>query len=353
MNEQLPVNRVEMELNQWRSREERFSKLFNFSLSNNRSLLKEKLHHYERIGTKYKGTKNIEERFALQMLKHESNKILKQLYPNLLVRLIRKLVVAPLIDQITVRKDVKEEQKNNQALYDQVQRIGFKDLSNQIDKQIKQGHEQFNIPISYYINEKERLDHELSFSKDQRGKYHFEGYKTTLQNDSKPEEDRSQYFKVQEDNSIDITQAYNLLAGRAIQKEKSWIQLNLNDKDATGNHRIKEFHSGYGYDLEKAIKQLPLKELSNKIEADKLKDDLKQGNRLPVTLIKNGNEHRFYIEANPQFKSVNIYDEHSRKITLTTALGNKTLETVKQQQKTNESQQEKHSKRNGMRIVNK
>ncbi|WP_123902536.1 hypothetical protein [Flavobacterium hibernum] len=339
-----------MELNQWRSREERFSKLFNFSLSNNRSLLKEKLHHYERIGTKYKGSKNIEERFALQMLKQEKNKILKQLYPNLLVRLIRKLIIAPLIDQIAVRKDAKKEEKNNQSLYYQMQRIGFRDLSNQIDQQIKEGHEQFTIPVSYYINEKERLDHELSFVKDQSGQYQFEAYKTTLQNKSKPDEERSQYFKVQQGNSIDTTQAYNLLAGRSIQKEKSWIQLDFNDKDASGNHRIKEFHYGYGYDLEKALQQLPLKELSNKTQAAKLEDALKQGNRLPVTLIKNGNEHRFYIEANPQFKSVNIYDEHSRKITLSTALGNKTMETVKQQQKTNESQQVNHSTRNGMRV---
>ena len=350
MNEQLPVNRVEMELKQWHSREERFSKLFNFSLSNNRSLLKEKLHHYERIGKKFKGTKNLEERFALQILKQEKNKILKQLYPNLLVRLIRKLIIAPLIDQIAVRKDAKEEEKNNQSLYNQMQRIGFRDLSNQIDQQIKEGHQQFTIPVSYYINEKERLDHELSFVKDQSGQYQFEAYKTTLQNESKPDEEKSQYFKVQQGNYIDTTQAYNLLTGRSIQKEKSWIQLDLNDKDASGNHRIKEFHSGYGYDLEKALQQLPLKELSNKNEADKLKDDLKQGNRLPVTLIKNGNEYRFYIEANPQFKSVNIYDEHSRKITLSTALGNKTMETVKQIQNTNESQQVNHSKRNGMRV---
>ncbi|MCI9843655.1 hypothetical protein [Flavobacterium pectinovorum] len=344
------MNRVEMELNQWRSREERFSKLFNFSLSGNRSLIKEKLHHYERIGTKYKGTKNIEERFVLQMLKQEKNKILKQLYPNLLVRLIRKLVIAPLRDQIAVHKDAKEEQKNNQALYDQVQRIGFKDLSNQIEYQIKQGHEQFTVPVSYYVNEKERLNHELSFVKDQSGGYQFEGYKASLYNELKPEENRSQYFKLQQGNSVDTTQAYNLLGGRAVQKDRSWMQLDLNDKDASGNHRIKEFHFGYGYDLEKAIQELPLKELTNKTEGDKLNYSLKQGNRLPVTLIKNGNEHRFYIEANPQFKSVNIYDEHSRKITVSTALGNKTMETVKQIQKTSESQQEKHSKRNSMRI---
>lgn len=350
MNEQLPMSRVEMELSQWHSREERFSKLFNFSLSNNRSLLKEKLNHYQRIGIKYRGTKNLEERFALQILSQEKNKLLKQLYPNVLVRFIRKLIAVPLVNQIAVRKDIKEEQKNNQALYDKVQRIGFRDLSAQIEQQIKQDIEHFTVPVSYYVNEKERLDHELSFKKDQSGQYQFEGYKANLFNESKPEENKSQYFKVEQENSIDTMQAYNLLAGRAVEKESSWIQLDLNDKDTLGNHRIKEFHSGYGYDLQKALELLPLKEAENKNEAYKLTGSLKQGNRQPVTLIKNGNEYRFYIEANPQFKSVNIYDERSRKITLSTALGNKTLETVKQMQRNNESQEEKHSKRNGMRI---
>jgi hypothetical protein len=350
MNGQLPVNRVEMELSQWRSREERFSKLFSFSLSNNRSLFKEKLHHYERIVSKYKGSQNLDEQFALRMLKQEKNRVLKQLYPNLLVRLVRKVLVAPLIEQITIRQNLKEVEQNSQSLHDQVQRIGFSDLSARIDQQISQGQEQFTIPVSYYINEKERLDHELSFVKDQTGHYQFEGYKTILQNESKPDESRQHYFKMQEGHIVDTTQAYNLLAGRSVQKEGSWMQLDLNDKDPNGNYRIKEFHSGYGYDLEKVLQQLPLKQLSSKTEADKLRDALKQGSRQSVILIKDGSEHRFYIEANPQFKSVNIYDEYSRKVTLATALCNKTMETIKQMQKSNEHQKENQSKRNGMHI---
>lgn len=150
--------------------------------------------------------------------------------------------------------------------------------------------------------------------------------------------------------SIDTTEAHNLLAGRSIQKDGTWVQLDFNDKDPQGNYRIKEFQSGYGYDLEKILQQLPLKELLNKSEADKLQDALKQGGRQSVSFIKDGNEQRYYIEANPQFKSVNIYDEHSRKITLATALGNKTMEAVKLMHKINERQDESQSKRNGMRV---
>jgi hypothetical protein len=350
MNEQLPVNRVEMELNQWRSREERFSKLFSFSLSNNSSLLKEKLHHYEHIATKYKDSQNLDERFALRMLKQERNRMLKQLYPNLFVRLFRRVLVVPLIEQIAVRQNLKEMEQNSQLLHEQVQRIGFSDLSAKIDQQIRKGQDQFTIPISHYISEKERLDYELFFIKDPTGHYQFEGYKTALQNESKPEESRCQYFKMREGHTVDTTQAYNLLAGRSVQKEGAWIQLDLNDKNPNGNYRIKEFHSRYGYDLEKALRQLPLKEVSSKTEVDKLEDALKQGNRQSIILVKDGSEHRFYIEANPQFKTVNIYDEHSRKVTLATVLGNKTRETIKQMQKNNEHQEENRSKRNGMRI---
>ena len=128
------------------------------------------------------------------------------------------------------------------------------------------------------------------------------------------------------------------------------MQLDFNDKNPNGNFRIKQFHSDYGYDLEKVLQQFPLKDLLNKVEADKLHDGLKNGNRISVSFVKDGNEHRFYIEANPQFKSVNIYDEHSRKITLHTALGNKTMDAMKVTHKVNEQQQQNQAKKNGMRI---
>ena len=98
------------------------------------------------------------------------------------------------------------------------------------------------------------------------------------------------------------------------------------------------------------MQQFPLKELLNESEANKLHDALKNGNRLAVSFIKNGNEQRYHIEANPQFKSVNIYDEHVRKITLNTALGNKTLEAVKLTHKVNERNEQSQAKKNGMRI---
>ncbi len=349
MNNSL-VNRVEAELGQWRSREDRFSKLFSFSLSSNRALLKEKLHYYDRIAAKYKGTQNPDERFALRVLRQERNRMEKQLYPNLLVRLLRRLLVAPVREQITIRKDNRKAEDNSQALHQQVQRAGFADMSAKINEEMKQGHQQFSIPVSYYLNDKERLDHHLSFVKDQSGVYQFDGYKTTLYNESKPDEKRQQYFRMNDEQRVNTTEAYNLLAGRCVHNGGTWMQLDFNDKDQQGNFRIKQFHADYGYNLEKALQQLPLKELLNKSETDKLQSELKNGSRVSVSFVKDGKEQRFYIEANPQFKSVNIYDEHSRKITLHSALGNKTMDSMKVAHKVNEQQQQHQAKKNGMKI---
>lgn len=346
MNNSL-VNKVEAELNQWRSREERFSKLFSFSLSSNRALHKEKLDYYDRIAAKYNGTQDLDERFALRMLRQERNRIEKQLYPNLFIRLLRRLLVAPIKEQIVIRRDTRKMEENSQALHQQVQRAGFPDLSSKIDEQIKQGQQQFSIPVSYYLNDKERLDHQLSFVKDQSGLYQLEGYKTTIYNESKPDEKRQHYFNIRNGYEMNNNEAYNLLAGRCIQHNGTWMQLDFNDKDPHGNYRVKQFHSDYGYDLEKVLQQLPLKELLNKSTATELQAALKNGNRVSISFIKDGNEQRFYIEASPQFKSVNIYDEHSRKITLHTALGNKTVEAMKVAHKANE-QQQNHTKKNSI-----
>jgi hypothetical protein len=183
--------------------------------------------------------------------------------------------------------------------------------------------------------------------KDQSGTYHFDGYKTKLYNESKPNKQRQQSFNVKDGYEIDTTEEYNLLSGHAIERNGTWVQLDFNDKDPNGNFRMKEFHSGLIYNLEMIFATALLKELLNKSEADKLHGELKDGNRLAVSFLKNGNEKRFYIEANPLFKSVNIYDDYSGKIRLNTALRNKTIEI---KHKVNAQQHQNQAKKNGMKI---
>jgi len=342
------INRIESEVSQWRNKEERFAKLFSFSLSNNKGLLAEKLRYYEKLAAKYKNTPDLDERLTLRVLRQERNQIEKQLYPNLSIRLLRRLLVVPLREYAALRQESISSINNSQSLQNQLQRTGFTGLTEKLEAQMSQGLQKFTLPVSYYVNEKERVDHRLSFEKDPSGQYRFEGFQTSLYNASKPEEIRQHFFDAK--TGPDANLAYNLLSGRAVFKDNLWSQLDFNDKDANGSYRVKEFHAGYGFDLDKALQQLPIKGRSNMAVADKLNNALKAGGRESVSFEIDGKEKRYYIEANPQFKSLTIYDGHSKKINLATITGSKITDALKVVNKLNEVNDTKLSQKKHLRL---
>lgn len=347
MNEQFPINRVEIEFSQWKAREERFSTLFSITPAENKSLLTEKLRQFERIAAKYKSSKNIEEQHSLRLLKMESRRISKQLYPGFISRILRKIIITSQ-NQISIRDDIKKAEKNFQSLQQQVQRSGFPDLTEKLKTLIEKGHEKFSLPLSYYINEKEKINHSLLFSKNAEGSFEFEGYKSSLHNISLSEENRQHYFKNDQECNFKLHEVYNLLSGRSVQQNESWYQFDFNDRDASGNYQLKEFRNGYGYDLEKTLKAVPLKAASNKFEFEKLRNTLKQGDRISTVLIKNGKEQLFHIEADPHFKSLTIYDQHLRKIDITSLRTE--LQKSHEQNQNLKLPQNNQSRRTGIKI---
>lgn len=61
-----------------------------------------------------------------------------------------------------------------------------------------------------------------------------------------------------------------------------------------------------------------------------------------------GVEKRFYIEANPQFRNITIYDEHSKKITMNNReLRSNDLAVV---HKIQEMPEKKNNKRAGVKV---
>jgi hypothetical protein len=356
MNNKVPVNRIESALKDWQSKEERFGKLFSSDILKNKPFLQEKLKYFDAIQAKYGRTASEEERLALQILMQETNRIEKHLYPNLIVRILRHIILP--VKQEQVAKEAEQRTANNeQALKEAVIKAGFDNVSSKLEQNVKLGQQEFSIPVSYYVNKKERLDFNLHFVRDNNGQYQFENYKAALQAENKSQETKEQRFVFEPDNIVTASQAYNLLAGRALQKEyvsgennkqAAWIQLDFNDKDASGNFKMKEFHTAYKYYVKEALQQLPLKELTTTESTEKLVSALRNGDRLTVTLQKDGTEQKLFIEANPQFKSVTVYDENLKKISVGSALGNKTAETLQINQKNNMEQKMEQGRKKGL-----
>jgi len=129
-----------------------------------------------------------------------------------------------------------------------------------------------------------------------------------------------QPFYIFKGKGITCKEAYNLLCGRAINKDltnkegqtyNAWLQLDLSGKE-NESFKIKQYHQNYGFDLLNNLIRLPIKELSDPLDQERLIKSLERGNLQLVVFIKDGAEIKLWIAANPRFKIINVYDANHR-----------------------------------------
>lgn len=316
-------NRVEAELKSWQNKEQKFQSLFSFELSSNKMLLREKLHDYERIDLKYKNTTDPDERFTLQMLKQERRHLEKKVYRNRLVRYVRRFVVNPIRQYIASRNNEKVAEISKDQVFKQMRNIGLQRHYPSVSEKMNSGLFKFSEPVSHYVNANEQIRHNLQFEQKNNGEYHLSANHVELKNDIDPSLNRKQSFDPK--LAIKEDEAYNLLSGRSIEKDGVWLKLDLNDRGVDGNYKIKEFPQSYGYDIPKALADLFPNQKIDKATVE----SLHRGNREQVTI----NNRQYYIEAEPQLRSFNIYDSKMQKQSQATVLGKKSYQDFKQEAK--------------------
>jgi len=218
-------------------------------------------------------------------------------------------------------------QKNLEYLQEQVKFTGFGEgMNDELKKNIEAVPESFTIRhVAEFGTDK--TEAELFFSKSKESDmYFFNKYEMSLAKEGETET-LAQTFYINKGNNITFKEAYNLMEGRAVNKNftsakdeiyNSWVQLDFKQADERGNFKLRHFNEKYGFDLESVLAKHPIKELSNESHRADLIASLKKGNLQSVTFIRDGAEKKHYIEATPQYKSITIYDEnrqrlHSRK----------------------------------------
>jgi hypothetical protein len=214
-------------------------------------------------------------------------------------------------------------EKNFEYLRDQVKYTGFGEgLESELKEKMQQQAPSFSLShnASYGTDSATAT---LNFKKsDQSDMYFFNSYKVDLQKDNS-KESLEQTFYINKGSNITMKEAYNLMEGRAVNKDltskegqvyNSWVQMDFKEADGNGNFKLNQYHQNYGYNLEAALSKHPIKELDTAKFKDDLMDSLKKGNLQSVTFLKDGQEVKHYIEANPQFKTINVYDGNLKRI---------------------------------------
>lgn len=214
-------------------------------------------------------------------------------------------------------------QKNLEYLRDQLKFTGFgEDWENQLAQKMSKQLPEFSLSHQGKFGN-DTIDATLHFKKStQSDMYFFNSYQISLKKENVAEP-MQQTFYINKGSNITLKEAYNLLSGRAVSKDlttkdgqfyNAWLQLDFKQTEASGNFKLKQYHQNYGFDLEKELAKHPIKELDNQTNKIRLIELLQKGNQPAVTFLKEGGEHKHFIEANPQFKTINIYDSNGQRL---------------------------------------
>ncbi|MCV9932902.1 hypothetical protein OIU80_11460 [Flavobacterium sp. LS1R47] len=214
-------------------------------------------------------------------------------------------------------------EKNFEYLKEQVKYTGFGDaLESELKEKLQK--EEPNFTLTHHAKYgNDTAIATLNFKKsDQSDMYFFNSYKVELHKENSKEA-LEQTFYINKGNNITMKEAFNLMEGRSVNKDltnkegelyNSWLQIDFKQTETNGNFKLNQYHQNYGYDLEATLTKHPIKELENPKYKEDLMDSMKKGNLQSATFLKDGNEVKQYIEANPQFKTINVYDATMQRI---------------------------------------
>lgn len=242
-------------------------------------------------------------------------------------------------------------EKNFDYLSNQLKYTGFgEDLQQQLKEKLQNQEPQFTLSFQKDYG-KDETAATLHFRKsDESDNYFFNRYNLMLKNDQHPDAIKQTFYISNKEDNITLKEAYNLMCGRAIHKEltnkegekyNAWQQLNFKETDAHGNFKLRPFNENYGFDLKDVLQNHPIKELLNETDSQRLIESLERGNRQSVTLTIQGKEQKVFIEAAPQFKSLNFYEASGQRIRT-----DKLYESNSQEQSVKQDDQKKSLKQN-------
>ena len=119
-------------------------------------------------------------------------------------------------------------------------------------------------------------------------------------------------------------QAVNLIQGRSVYRDdmmnmggetyKAWVKLDFDKgKDRFQNYNSNQYHDpSYGFDINKVLEKFNIKELEDPAKRVLLESSLRNGNRPVVTVIKEGQEAKVFLEAVPRYSQLNMYAENGK-----------------------------------------
>lgn len=241
----------------------------------------------------------------------------------------------------------------NQLLY-----LGFgEEIAGPLKEKMGQGLAEFTLSHIRKFGEDETHS-VLHFSKSEKNVTFFNRFDVTLKQPGK--EDLTQTFFVAKEFNYTLQERYNMMDGRYVYREQpkkmqveeggvskiapsgetyfAWRGLDFRQSDQHGNFLPKTMF----WNHEKELTRFPVAELADEYDRMRLVTSLEKGNRANVTLVRDGQEIKASVAANPRMMRLDFYDSNGRAMTVRPAEKQK----VGRSEKLNQGTQQKQALKN-------
>jgi len=209
--------------------------------------------------------------------------------------------------------------ENLESLQKNLKYLGFGELANEaLKSELSTGKESFKIdlnikPVSPDLKEDQSVKYSLAFTKSKTADHYYLNSYTAQLTGNDIKDQKEQNFALHNGNGITSKEAFNLLAGRAVNKDiinkadenvNVWIKLNTAEGGPDKNY----YNKNYGFDLNKVVDNLNAKFTENFTRESVIKS-LEKGNLQSVFVKNDSLPEQVYIAANPQYKKLDIFDK--------------------------------------------
>jgi hypothetical protein len=234
------------------------------------------------------------------------------------------------IKQLNIMNEQSYDYVRNQLKY-----LGFGDeIAQPLRQKMEQNLTEFTLEHAKNFG-KDETKNVLHFSKGddlEKDFTFFNRFEMTLKQEGK--EDLLQTFFVGKEYNYTLQERYNMLDGRAVYREQpkmepveengvtkmkptgetyiAWKRLDFKESDGNGNFAPKIMF----WNHEKELMQYPIKNIQEKYDRSRLLPALQRGDRVSVTLIRDGQESPAKVVANPRMVRLDFYDANGQKLTV-------------------------------------
>lgn len=304
------MNRVLQAFKGWEERKKEFEAILKSGTADDGILNRLQLDHFRQSRHRLRADIRPDEMPFLLLLDNHIRKLEKQRYPNVVIRLLSRMINRFIAGPRQLKQETLQRAANLDTLTQLLRKAGLDVLGRKLDTHLTAGATRVSVPLDCHLSADRRLNFQLAFEKDGAQTFRLETITAELlQNGSRL---NRQEFDTAEWPELNAGQMLSLLEGRALTQpftdasghySQRWIQL--------GPDGLRRFDPVNGLNLDTALSAM------SGIQRDRgeLQGLLENGQLVMTHWKHNGQLKTIYLKADPASKTVLLLDEKQKPTT--------------------------------------